>query len=62
MVNKIVMVTGSDSNEFESNINAVLEKLEENCNIKDIQSQTIGMSTVWQTQIWCVKKEMSEED
>ena len=62
MVNKIVMVTGSDSNEFESNINAVLEKLEENCNIKDIQSQTIGMSTVWQAQIWCVKKEMSEED
>ena len=26
---------------FESNINAVLEKLEENYNIKDIQSQTI---------------------
>ena len=47
---------------FESNINAVLEKLEENCNIKDIQSQTIGMSTVCQAQIWCVKKEMSEED
>ena len=41
MVNKIVMITGSDSNEFESNINAVLEKLEENYNIKDIQSQTI---------------------
>jgi hypothetical protein len=56
------MVTGSDSNEFESNINAVLEKLEENYNIKDIQSQTIGMSTVWQAQIWCVKKELSEED
>ena len=41
MVNKIVMVTGSDSNEFESSINAVLEKLEENYNLKDIQSQTI---------------------
>ena len=46
MFNKIVMVTGSDSNEFESNINAVLEKLEEKYNIKDIQTHRIGASTV----------------
>jgi len=62
MVNKIVMVTGSDSNEFESNINAVLEKLEEKYNIKDIQIHRIGASTILEGQIWCVKKEMSEED
>ena len=57
MFNKIVMVTGSDSNEFESNINAVLEKLEEKYNIKDIQTHRIGTSTVLEGQIWCVKKE-----
>ena len=62
MVNKIVMVTGSDSNEFESNINAVLEKLEEKYNIKDIQTHRIGASTVLEGQIWCVKKDLSEED
>ena len=45
MFNKIVMVTGSDSHEFESNINAVLEKLEEKYNIKDIQTHRIGAST-----------------
>ena len=56
------MVTGSDSNEFESNINAVLEKLEEKYNIKDIQIHRIGASTILEGQIWCVKKEMSEED
>ena len=56
------MVTGSDSNEFESNINAVLEKLEEKYNIKDIQTHRIGASTILEGQIWCVKKEMSEED
>ena len=56
MVNKIVMVTGSDSNEFESNINAVLEKLEEKYSIKDIQTQTIGASTVWRLKYGALKK------
>jgi len=62
MVNKIVMVTGRDSNEYEDNINAVLMKLEVNYIIKDIQSLRIGASTVLEGQIWCVEKGAGEEE
>lgn len=56
MVNKIVMVTGRDSEEYEDNINAALMKLEVNYIIKDIQLHSIGASTVLEGQIWCVEK------
>lgn len=61
MVNKIVMVTGRDSEEYEDNINAALMKLEVNYIIKDIQSHRIGASTVLEGQIWCVEKGAGEE-
>jgi hypothetical protein len=61
MVNKIVMVTGRDSKEYEDNINAALMSLEVNYIIKDNQSHRIGASTVLEGQIWCVEKAPAEE-